>query len=196
MKLIIGSICLVLFAVLAVGIRRPAIKQLDAQVTEKVVSIRQPALNTLMFFFTQLGRFSGVLVVMIALALIPGFWRGVVWPAAISLTVSWWVAFALKRLLKRPRPEGQRLTEEEDHSFPSFHATCSAALYLSVVLGGTACYPQLTGWFVVAAVGIAGMIGFSRIYLGIHFLTDILGGWLFGTGITLLVWAAFQSIVK
>lgn len=191
---IAGIVCLVLFAGLAVGIRQPAVERLDARVTEKVVGLRRPGLNTVMFFFTQLGRFSGVLVVMIALALIPGFWRGMVQPAGIALTVSWWVAFALKRVLKRPRPEGQRLTEETDHSFPSFHATCSAALYLSLALGGAALYPQLAFWLGAAAVIIAGLIGFSRIYLGVHFLTDVTGGWLFGSGITLLVWAVLARV--
>lgn len=70
---IAGILCLMLFAVLAVGIRQPAVERLDAQVTEKVVSRRRPVINKVMFFFTQLGRFSGVVVVMIALALIPGF---------------------------------------------------------------------------------------------------------------------------
>lgn len=191
---IAGILCLMLFAVLAVGIRQPAVERLDAQVTEKVVSLRRPAINKVMFFFTQLGRFSGVVVVMIALALIPGFWWKVVRPAGIALTISWWLAFAMKRGMKRPRPEGKRLTEETDHSFPSFHATCSAALYLSLALGSWALYPQLAFLLVAVAVTIAGLIGFSRIYLGVHFLTDVLGGWLFGSGVTLLVWAVLAHV--
>ncbi|MBO0450406.1 phosphatase PAP2 family protein [Enterococcus sp. MJM12] len=166
----------------------------ENKMRKKVVSLRRPAINKVMFFFTQLGRFSGVVVVMIALALIPGFWWKVVRPAGIALTISWWLAFAMKRGMKRPRPEGKRLTEETDHSFPSFHATCSAALYLSLALGSWALYPQLAFLLVAAAVTIAGLIGFSRIYLGVHFLTDVLGGWLFGSGVTLLVWAVLAHV--
>ncbi|WP_369073286.1 phosphatase PAP2 family protein [Salmonella enterica] len=88
---------------------------------------------------------------------------------------------------KASRPVGQRLVEEVDASFPSFHATCSSALYCCIALGGGEVYPQFLPLLVIICLVIAGMIGFSRVYLGIHYLSDVVGGWLFGAGITLIL---------
>ena len=61
----------------------------------------------------------------------------------------------------------QRFVEGFDHSFPSFHATCSSALFCCVAVGGSFLYPDLMMLFSIFSVLFAGMIGFSRVYLGI-----------------------------
>lgn len=185
--LIGGVSCLLLFLVLLIALLFSVLQRFDELVTRKVIALRRPIATRIMLFFTKLGTATGVVIVIGALAFIPPFRSEILKPAGLSLALSWGLAYLIKRLIKRPRPDGQRLVEEVDASFPSFHATCSGALYCCIALGGGAVYPQLLPLLIIACLVIAGMIGFSRVYLGIHYLSDVVGGWLFGTGVSLIL---------
>ncbi|MDB1727433.1 phosphatase PAP2 family protein [Enterococcus avium] len=185
--LIGGIICLLVFVVLLIALSLSGLQRFDELVTLKVIALRRPFITKIMLFFTKLGRATGVIIIIGALALVPPFRSAILKPAGLSLALSWGLAYIIKRLIKRPRPVGQRLVEEVDASFPSFHATCSSALYCGIALGGGEVYPQFLPLLVIICLVIAGMIGFSRVYLGIHYLSDVVGGWLFGAGITLIL---------
>lgn len=82
----------------------------------------------------------------------------------------------LKGLFQRDRPQlWQRLVTENSYSFPSGHAMASSALALSVVL---ICWPTRYRWWAVAGAAVY-MVGvaFTRLYLGVHYPSDILAGW-------------------
>lgn len=92
----------------------------------------------------------------------------------------------LKNLVGRIRPyevvEGLQciVAPARDASFPSGHTGASFASAVSM-------YRQLPGRFAVFLVILAFLIAFSRLYVGIHYPTDVLGGIVTGTGIGLLV---------
>jgi undecaprenyl-diphosphatase len=90
----------------------------------------------------------------------------------------------LKSAVRRKRPTGEvpeerSLVKPESYSFPSGH-TASAAAFSGVV--GRA-YPRL--WLPIN--GLAAMVGFSRVYTGVHFPGDVLGGWIVGKGVAFVV---------
>lgn len=96
-----------------------------------------------------------------------------------------------KHLVGRPRPPlGLRLLAETDASFPSGHSGDSAALLLTAALL-IATLTLHRRWARVSTVAIACAlvlaIGASRVILGVHYPTDVLAGWLFGTLIALAV---------
>ncbi|MBC2772131.1 phosphatase PAP2 family protein [Rhizobium sp. AQ_MP] len=110
---------------------------------------------------------------------------------AIFVTVSilggWGLSSAMKLGIARPRPEVvQHLVEVTDMSFPSGHAMLSAITYLTLgaMLSRLEETPSLRYFFPLVAVFLTLLIGSSRIYLGVHYPTDVLGGWAAGT-----VWA-------
>lgn len=110
---------------------------------------------------------------------------------AIFVTVSilggWGLSSAMKLGIARPRPEVvQHLVEVTDMSFPSGHAMLSAITYLTLgaMLSRIEEQSSLRYFFPLAAVVLTLLIGLSRIYLGVHYPTDVLGGWAAGT-----VWA-------
>jgi len=97
----------------------------------------------------------------------------------------------VKVLIGRSRPDlvGQ-LMEEASHSFPSGHAANSAIVYLTLA---TLLFPVVRGWrmrgFVLAvAMLLVALIGVSRVYLGVHWPSDVLAGWAFGASWALLWW--------
>jgi len=96
---------------------------------------------------------------------------------------------AAKDLIARPRPPGPHLDAAIGYSFPSGHALNSTATYGLVVLG--ACRSSLapTARRVAAAVLVAipFLVGLSRVALGVHYPSDVLGGWLAGTAAVFIV---------
>ena len=142
------------------------------------------------------NTFRAVLVIT-ALVLLWRFrraWRLAVW---ILVTVAGEAALdiSLKAVFGRVRPSFKDpLSHSTGGSYPSGHAFGSlvgCAVIVLIVL------PLLSrGWrrvVVAAAVVIVLMVGFSRIALGAHYVTDVLGGWLVGGAWVALTTAAFQS---
>jgi undecaprenyl-diphosphatase len=100
----------------------------------------------------------------------------------------------LKALFARPRPTAVPLLEHVAHaSFPSGHALMSAVTYLTLaalVSQVAANRPRLRFFCILAALAMTGMIGASRVYEGVHYPSDVLGGWTVG-----LVWATLWSLI-
>lgn len=103
------------------------------------------------------------------------------------------IVSVLKGFLERPRPTlVDHLVAETSMSFPSGHAANSAIVYLTIAVLFMRIEPKLsTRLFVLAAsIMIVTAIGVSRVALGVHWPSDVLAGWLFGTG-----WACFWALI-
>ncbi len=97
----------------------------------------------------------------------------------------------LKFVFARPRPDVvSHAPRDFTTSFPSGHATLSAITYLTIaaLLARAYPYPTLDLYFMLLAALLTVLIGLSRIYLGVHFPTDILGGWCIGTAWAMSCW--------
>ncbi len=100
------------------------------------------------------------------------------------------VAFSqtVKALVARPRPTVvPHLAEAVSASFPSGHSMLSAVVYLTL---GALAAGQIRRrgqrlWVLATALGVTFLVGVSRVYLGVHYPTDVLAGWTAG-----LAWAA------
>jgi len=115
---------------------------------------------------------------------------------AVSLIGSSVIDGLLKHWIARPRPElVPHLVQVTNASFPSGHAMVSSAVYLTLALmlaegvevdgwRGRAARVAVVAFFSALAV----LIGMSRVYLGVHWPSDVLAGWCFGTAWALLVW--------
>jgi len=129
-------------------------------------------------FFSQIGYARGVVpvdvgVVLAALAL--RRWREGLF-AAVATGGSGLLNIATKQLFARERPGlWESIAPETTYSFPSGHAMGSMTLALVLVL---LAWPTRARWWVVAAMAVfVPMVGLSRVYLGVHYPSDILAGW-------------------
>jgi undecaprenyl-diphosphatase len=84
-------------------------------------------------------------------------------------------------------------------SFPSAHATMSAITYLTIgaILARSQSSSTMSLYFMSVAASLTALIGVSRMYLGVHYPTDVLAGWCIGAAWALGCWAVgarFQNV--
>jgi undecaprenyl-diphosphatase len=109
------------------------------------------------------------------------------------------LSFLLKDLYDRPRPDlVPHLTRVSTSSFPSGHAMLSAVVYLTL---GALLARLVPGWwakvyFVVVAVLLTLSVGASRVYLGVHYPTDVAAGWAAGVAWAVLCWLAARYLQR
>lgn len=164
----------------------------DATVLRAVAHLRRPWLNGVAMDLTALG--SPVLVALFtvalgALLLVKADRRGATILVATSFA-SALLTSATKVLFERPRPEVvTRLVEVVGLSYPSGHSLASAAVYLTaafVLARHVSTLPE-RALGVAFTAGIVLFIGASRVYLGVHYPSDVFGGILLGTAWALLM---------
>jgi undecaprenyl-diphosphatase len=106
------------------------------------------------------------------------------------------VELALKALVGRPRPEiVPHLTEAGGMSFPSGHSFNSALGLIAVALAfATFSHRRRVRWTIIgAAVALSLLVAWTRVWLGVHFPSDVLAGWLGGAGWAFLASALLEK---
>lgn len=102
----------------------------------------------------------------------------------------------LKELFDRPRPEMIDAGQVFTASFPSGHATMSAVVYLTLglLLAEAMRASHLKAYFIGLGIFLTVAVGVSRIYLGVHFPTDVIAGWALGTAWALVCWVGYSLL--
>jgi hypothetical protein len=135
-----------------------------------------PALKIVMNFYTFMGRIEFYLLLVPFVYWVVDSRLGI--RTFLLLISTDFFGMAFKQLLRQPRPYWvggvEQLGTETSYGIPSTHASDSFAVW------GYLAYRAHRGWLWVVACVVVLLIGLSRVYLGVHFPTDVLGGWLLG----------------
>jgi undecaprenyl-diphosphatase len=166
------------------------VNSFDLDVQQWMLTHQHPTLATLAFLTTTAGGITGMRVLSVLGAL--DLWRrGRRRRAACALAVAL-AAFALftvmKRVLARPRPSALDGSISDDFSFPSGHATMSAAVCCTIAWLYWRAGLVGRGPALALAIIVPLIVGISRVYLNVHWATDVLGGW--SAGLLIAVVAA------
>jgi len=178
------------------GRERNGAARIDPHVAADVLDIRSQALTRLAHAFTLVGSepVVGTLAVLLFIVLLER--RGQLYAAfaAAGMTVSVGLTVAVKLAVERPRPGPIDRLGPVDHSysFPSGHTLNSTVLLglLVILLLPVIRERMLRTSMLVGAVLLALAIGWSRVYLGYHWATDVVASWLLATAVLLGVYAA------
>ncbi len=184
--LFLAALALYLFAVLAQEILAKESFTFDKKMLLSLRELQTPALDKVMLGFTYIGEPTVLLVVCLGL----GLWllRQGQRSQATILVIAAAGAVVLNNLLKilfgRARPMlWERVVDVGDYSFPSGHAMISLVIFgMSGYLLASK-FARWRGWIISLTVVLVTGIGLSRLYLGVHWPTDILAGYAAG-----LVW--------
>ena len=160
--------------------------RLDRPVTVWFADHREPWMTRIMEVLTPLGS-SAVLLPVIAIVGVVAWRRRRSWRGLAFLAVAWAGSQVLWRSVKalahRARPPAElRIGHFAGWAFPSGHATQSVVVWggIAIVLGSLTTSWRRRVTLATAALAIAITVGLTRLYLGAHWLTDVLAGWLIG----------------
>jgi undecaprenyl-diphosphatase len=179
-------------AIIGIAVRALA-PGFDTQTMVAVASQRNAALTRFAEVVTTLGSFVLLIPLTIALLMLRR-WKRPADDLALAVIAAGSVILptVVKLVVARPRPTVGALSHLVSLSFPSEHTTQAAAIYLAIaVLLSNDLGPRWRGLIIGAAVGIALLVAWSRVYLGVHYPTDVAAGLLLGWSWALLLfqWA-------
>jgi undecaprenyl-diphosphatase len=109
------------------------------------------------------------------------------------------VSTLLKSAFDRPRPEiVTHLSSVYTSSFPSGHSMLSATVYLTLgaLLARFVSEFRFKAYFLIVALTLTGMVGISRVFMGVHYPTDVLAGWVAGLSWAILCWLVARYLQR
>ncbi len=177
-KWVICTICLIIFVILAFSVRTKNEIIIDSMIYNFISKFINDNLTYFIKFITFLGSATMVIVItVLTLSVLKNKKIGMF--MAIDLIVITIFQYILKFIIARPRPIGINLIEEKNFSFPSGHSLTAMAFYgfiIYLVYNSNLKYKKL--YIFLLSILIL-LIGLSRVYLGVHYITDVIGGFSF-----------------
>ena len=191
-KILLIVLC-VLFIILAIFVNCGLTKQIDNIVYSLIQNIQTNQITEILKIITNIGGIPSLFFIALFLSIILFICKKRKQGIAIllNLLMSSSMYIILKNIFQRPRPEAvEQLISETGHSFPSGHTTNNVAFY------GFAIYliyenvknKKVRNLLIILLSIMPILIGFSRIYLRVHYFSDVLAGIIVGTiSITIFV---------
>jgi undecaprenyl-diphosphatase len=156
---------------------------LDVSISHTITALRSPALTKEMLFFTMLGSPMSLTVLMLVTILVlMKKHRKEAFIFCITLLMGSVLSIILKQTIQRPRPQLSPLITEHMYSFPSAHAMNSFIFLALISYFSFHFFRNKTVTFLIVILStlLVLLIGLSRIYLGVHYFTDVVAGYIAG----------------
>ena len=184
---IVMIVLFLIFCVMAVLVHYGLTGSFDTAVYKFVIGFRSDSLTKVLLFITKFASVKEI-VFLCAVSLIGLFWK--YYKSlflVLNVIVSTIFNVVLKNIMMVPRPNILRLAEETGYSFPSGHSMASVAFYGFIIylILSSNMNKYLKIVFSSLLVILIIVIGFSRVYLGVHNASDVIAGYAISTGLLL-----------
>lgn len=193
---IVSAFAIGVFADVGEDVAEQSTTAFDTSVRAWFVAHQNPTVYKIAFILTWVGS----PLVMVILAIGAGLWfyrrsgRSKAGVIVAAPAIGGILSAAVKLMYGRARPAGGALLNERTFSFPSGHATTSAAVVV------TLCYvlarERMISWPTAIVVGalVPLVVGITRLYLDVHWTTDVVGGWGVGLFVAALSAALYEYL--
>lgn len=148
---------------------------------------------------TELGSAVGVISVCVIILIVTLIKRKYFFtfglPVIITSIVSRIVNIVLKNIIDRPRPDFKVL-EASESSFPSGHSQNNMALYISILLVALLIdmAPKHKITLKISLIALPVIIGITRVYFGVHYISDVLAGWGIGALVAVITYYIYFKV--
>ena len=191
-------VCLYLFLLIAILVLKKGILDIDSHSYSFIKNnLMSESLTPFIKIITNLG--SAIVLIIVTL-LITLFIKNKKTSIAIIINLVLAVLLNLiaKEIFARARPiNSLRLVDEIGYSFPSGHSAVSMAFYGFLIYLIYNKYTKKSKWILISFLSIIIIfIGISRIYLGVHYLSDVLAGFLFSISYLIIFVYFYNKIIK
>ena len=162
-----------------------------------VLSMRNDVLTIIFKIITNLGGAYCLIIIAILCAIFIKN-KKIAFAIPINLILSTMLNLGLKNIVERPRPIGYRLIDETGYSFPSGHSMISAAFYGLIIyfIWKNVKNTKLKYISCILLSLLILFIGISRIYLGVHYASDVIGGFTISIAYLIIFTITFKAINK
>lgn len=171
-------ILIIQFLILTILVKLGYTKSVDNDLYQFIMKMKTNQVTDFFKAITKLGNLSELIIMSLIFLIIVRDEKGIM--VIINIINVQLLNVIVKWIVKRNRPTGLRLIEESYYSYPSGHAMLTFIIYgFLIYLIYKRMHTKLLKWiFIIMVILIIMMIGISRIYLGVHYFSDIIGGYL------------------
>lgn len=183
---------IILFLILTVFVKTGKTLGIDNAIYNFIISFQNDKLTYFIKFITKFANVKSIIIIVILFLIIKRNFIGII-PTIVAIDVEI-LNLVLKFILKRDRPNILQLISVDNYSYPSGHAMISMGVY--------GCFIYLIYKYVdnkkikICSIVLLSLlillIGFSRIYLGVHYFSDIVGGFI----ISICYLIIFDKVIK
>lgn len=181
-SLIFISGCIILL-LLILSINTTALNKMDIAIYNSISKLQSSFATVFFILISELGTWGTIFIAVSWSLLAKKRHLTFLFSLIISLLGTQFLYFALKDLFNRPRPQYPHLIHYSGDSFPSGHSTTAIVFYCVVIYFLYKNNPfskHVSSVICVLFTIIVFLIGISRIYLGVHYFSDVAGGFLTG----------------
>lgn len=192
----VSLVSLALFAVIGTEVAEQQTAVLDDTARRWVLAHQDPSWFKMFLVITWIG--SATVMVPLTAAIAAWLWRRagrvIAAVAVLAPALATGIFVSFKSLFSRVRPPGALRFHEMTYAFPSGHSTTSAAVIVTITY--ICMRERLMSLRMAVAIGVLGplLIGVSRIYLDVHWSTDVIGGWAIGLFVAALTIGAYERL--
>jgi len=178
----IGGIAAVLFLVITLNVTNGNLDMWNERVYNQIALWRTPALTCIMIFISFWGQWFVCLLIAALLVAIPKTRKQVGVPIMFATFSAVSLGYVLKRIIAIPRPDVLALIEASGYGHPSGHTTRSTVFFgiCALILWKRTSKKSIKIMTALLAILLSILMGFSRIYLGVHTATDTVAAYLTG----------------
>jgi undecaprenyl-diphosphatase len=161
----------------------------DSVMYNEIVEKMSPNLTFIMRIITETGNKIMIIILCLSLFIFKRTRKDWAFPVTAAVIISALLNTLIKLVFARERPDILQLVTEPTYSFPSGHAMTNMSFYMMIFMLSR---KYINDKKVKIGISIVCfllplVIGISRIYLGVHYATDVIAGWLFGAIVSMVI---------